>query len=60
MRHTNNDDEQAPTEAVSMGALNALAFEPLQYPEEPEEKKRNDLVLYICRVPGTRGAVFVV
>lgn len=39
-----------------MGALNALAFEPLQYPEEPEEKKRSDLVLYICRVPGTRGA----
>jgi hypothetical protein len=40
-------------EAQSLAALNLQAANPPQYPENPSETI--PLVLYISRVPGTRG-----
>jgi hypothetical protein len=42
-------------EARSLAALNALASNPPQYPTKPTEKRQEPLILYISRVPGTRG-----
>lgn len=42
-------------EALSLSDLNILASNPPQYPEKPHEDKQEPLVLYISRVPGTRG-----
>ncbi|POR31866.1 Uncharacterized protein TPAR_07924 [Tolypocladium paradoxum] len=42
-------------EARSLASLNTLAANPPQYPEKPSEEKQDPLVLYISRVPGTRG-----
>lgn len=45
-------------EADSLQQLNSLAFDPPQYPEKPLSEKQEPLVLYISRVPGTRGVYF--
>ncbi|PKS12336.1 hypothetical protein jhhlp_001636 [Lomentospora prolificans] len=42
-------------EARSLSALNHLAANPPQYPNKPTDEKQEPLVLYISRVPGTRG-----
>jgi len=42
-------------EARSLASLNVLASNPPQYPEKPGEERKDPLVLYISRVPGTRG-----
>lgn len=42
-------------EAHSLASLNLLAANPPQYPENPSETRLEPLVLYISRVPGTRG-----
>ena len=42
-------------EARSLAELNYLAANPPQYPTNPAEKKQDPVVLYISRVPGTRG-----
>lgn len=42
-------------EAHSLAALNLQAANPPQYPENPSETIQEALVLYISRVPGTRG-----
>lgn len=44
-------------EARSLSDLNILAANPPQYPEKPHEEKQEPLVLYISRVPGTRGTL---
>ncbi|KAF4592315.1 oxidoreductase-like protein [Ophiocordyceps camponoti-floridani] len=44
-------------EARSLSALNALAANPPQYPEKPNEERQPPLVLYISRVPGTRDII---
>lgn len=44
-----------PKEARSLADLNLLAANPPQYAEKPEEEKQEPLVLYVSRVPGTRG-----
>jgi hypothetical protein len=43
-------------EARSLSAINFIAANPPQYPVNPTEERHADLVLYISRVPGTRGA----
>lgn len=42
-------------EARSLASLNYLAGNPPQYPVNPTEAPQESLVLYISRVPGTRG-----
>lgn len=42
-------------EAKSLSSLNFLAANPPQYPVNPTEEPREPLVLYISRVPGSRG-----
>jgi hypothetical protein len=42
-------------EARSLASLNFLAANPPQYPVNPTEERHESLVLYISRVPGTRG-----
>lgn len=42
-------------EAKSLTALNTLAGNPPQYPINPAQERQDPLVLYISRVPGTRG-----
>lgn len=42
-------------EAKSLASLNYLASNPPQYPIKPTEEQQESLVLYISRVPGTRG-----
>lgn len=44
-----------PKEALSLADLNILAANPPPYPEKPHEENQEPLVLYISRVPGTRG-----
>ncbi|UNI15523.1 hypothetical protein JDV02_002049 [Purpureocillium takamizusanense] len=44
-------------EAQSLASLNVLASNPPQYPEKPGEERRDPLVLYISRVPGTRDII---
>ena len=46
-------------EARSLAELNYLASNPPQYPTNPTEKKQDPLVLYISRVPGTRGKITI-
>lgn len=46
-------------EAKSLSALNFLAANPPQYPNNPTEERHDALVLYISRVPGARGEQFV-
>ncbi|MBE3045700.1 hypothetical protein IMZ48_24765 [Candidatus Bathyarchaeota archaeon] len=43
-------------EARSLSSLNHLAANPPQYPVNPSEDRHEPLVLYLSRVPGTRGA----
>lgn len=45
----------APVEASSLSSLTAIAGNPPRYPRNPAEQKREPLVLYIARVPGSRG-----
>jgi hypothetical protein len=42
-------------EARSLSTLNALASNPPRYPVNPTEPPRESLILYISRVPGSRG-----
>ncbi|PFH58614.1 hypothetical protein XA68_13455 [Ophiocordyceps unilateralis] len=44
-------------EARSLSSINALAANPPQYPEKPNEDRHPPLVLYISRVPGTRDII---
>ncbi|KJZ74719.1 hypothetical protein HIM_05836 [Hirsutella minnesotensis 3608] len=44
-------------EARSLASVNALAANPPQYPEKPNEDRQDPLVLYISRVPGTRDVI---
>lgn len=44
-----------PLEASSLSSITQLAGNPPRYPRNPTEKKRESLVLYIARVPGSRG-----
>ncbi|RCI12696.1 hypothetical protein L249_0664 [Ophiocordyceps polyrhachis-furcata BCC 54312] len=44
-------------QARSLSSLNALAANPPQYPERPNEERHPPLVLYISRVPGTRDVI---
>ncbi|KAM0513187.1 hypothetical protein ACHAPE_008033 [Trichoderma viride] len=44
-------------EAQSLAAVNLLAANPPQYPENPSETPHEPLVLYISRVPGTRDVI---
>ena len=43
-------------EARSLSSLNHLAANPPQYPNNPAEEKHEPLVLYLSRVPGSRGS----
>ncbi|KAJ9145378.1 Oxidoreductase-like protein [Pleurostoma richardsiae] len=47
----------AQVEAKSLSAINFLAANPPQYPNNPTEDKHEALVLYISRVPGTRDVI---
>jgi hypothetical protein len=42
-------------EANSLSSLTLLASDPPQYPKNPTHVLREALVLYIARVPGSRG-----
>jgi len=42
-------------EANSLSSITQLAGNPPRYPRNPTEQKRSSLVLYIARVPGSRG-----
>lgn len=42
-------------EANSLSTLTALAAHPPQYPRNPTHQQQEPLVLYIARVPGSRG-----
>lgn len=44
-------------EAHSLSSLNFLAANPPQYPVNPTEQRQEPLILYIARVPGSRGKV---
>lgn len=44
-------------EARSLSELNHLASNPSKYPRNPIDKKRDSLVLYISRVPGTSDII---
>jgi hypothetical protein len=44
-----------PVEARSLSAITAIASNPPTYPRNPTQKKLDPLVLYIVRVPGSRG-----
>jgi hypothetical protein len=43
-------------EARSLSSLTALAFNPPAYPRNPTHARHEPLVLYIARVPGSKGA----
>ncbi len=45
----------APVEARSLASLITLASNPPQYPRNPTEEAQEPLVLYIARVPGSKG-----
>lgn len=47
----------AHVEARSLSSLNHLAANPPQYPVNPSEEKQEPLVLYLSRVPGSRGSL---
>ena len=42
-------------EAGSLSSLTTLAANPPQYPRNPTEQERSPLILYIARVPGSKG-----
>ena len=42
-------------EARSLSSLTALASNPPAYPRNPTHERHEPLVLYIARVPGSRG-----
>jgi hypothetical protein len=42
-------------QAASLSTITELAGNPPKYPRNPTEQKREPLVLYIARVPGSRG-----
>lgn len=44
-----------PIEAQSISALGSLFANPPQYPRNPTHEVRESLVLYIVRVPGSKG-----
>lgn len=46
---------QGPVEARSLSAVTAIASHPPAYPRNPTQKKLDPLVLYIVRVPGSKG-----
>lgn len=46
---------QGPVEARSLAAITALAANPPAYPRNPTQEPLEPLVLYIVRVPGSRG-----
>ena len=46
-------------EARSLASLNLLAANPPSYPVNPTEQAQEPLVLYLARVPGTRGERFL-
>lgn len=45
----------APVEAKSLVSLTNLAANPPAYPRNPTQKPLEPLVLYIVRVPGSKG-----
>ena len=44
-------------EANSLSSITQLAANPPRYPRNPSQETRPSLVLYIARVPGSRGTV---
>lgn len=44
-----------PLQANSLSSITQLAGNPPKYPRNPTEPKKESLVLYIARVPGSRG-----
>jgi len=46
---------QGPVEARSLSSITALAANPPAYPRNPTQTPLEPLVLYIVRVPGSRG-----
>jgi hypothetical protein len=46
-------------EARSLSSLTALASNPPSYPRNPTHVKHDPLVLYIARVPGSKGTAAV-
>jgi hypothetical protein len=44
-----------PVEANSLSSITEIAGHPPRYPRNPTEQKRQPLVLYIARVPGSQG-----
>jgi hypothetical protein len=48
----------ATVEAKSMASLTALAADPPLDPRNTDREKYESLVLYIARVPGSRGITF--
>lgn len=47
----------APVEARSLGSIVSLASNPPAYPRNPTQKPLEPLVLYIVRVPGSKGEI---
>lgn len=47
---------QGPVEARSLSSITSIASNPPNYPRNPAQKKLDPLVLYIVRVPGSKGA----
>ncbi|KFY35184.1 hypothetical protein V494_06134, partial [Pseudogymnoascus sp. VKM F-4513 (FW-928)] len=46
-----------PVEAQSLSSLLQIASNPPRYPRNPSEPKRDPLVLYIARVPGSQDII---
>lgn len=46
---------QGPVEARSLSSITAIASNPPAYPRNPTQQPLDPLVLYIVRVPGSRG-----
>ncbi|OBT54795.1 hypothetical protein VE04_04124, partial [Pseudogymnoascus sp. 24MN13] len=46
-----------PVEAQSLSSLLQIASNPPRYPRNPSEPKRDPLVLYIARVPGSQDVI---
>lgn len=51
----NHSLPQGPVEARSLSSITAVASNPPAYPRNPTQKKLDPLVLYIVRVPGSKG-----
>jgi hypothetical protein len=50
--------EAAPVEARSLSSVTAIAANPPAYPRNPTQERLDRLVLYIVKVPGSRGQLF--